>query len=134
MAVQYSVAVRNARANAVETAIGPSPVLKLRSGAPPASCAAADTGTALITIALPADHHGDAANGVKAKAGTWQAAADTAGVIGHYRIYANDGVTCHEQGTVTLPGAGGDMTVQNTNVQPGQVVTVNSHTTTEPNA
>ena len=41
MAVQLSVAVRNAMLDAIETAIGTSAVLKIRTGAPPASVATA---------------------------------------------------------------------------------------------
>ena len=43
MAVQLSVAVRNARLDAIETNIGTSAVLRIRSGAPPATCATAAT-------------------------------------------------------------------------------------------
>ena len=56
MALQYSVAVRNAQLDAVESTIGTAAVLKLydlTAGAP-ADCAAAITGTVLATITLPA--------------------------------------------------------------------------------
>ncbi|MHC2488698.1 hypothetical protein ACVII0_002490 [Sinorhizobium meliloti] len=135
MALQYSVAVRNAKLDAVETAIGASPILKIRTGAPPANCAAADTGTVLATLTLPADWMATAANGTKAKAGTWEdTSADAAGTAGHYRIYASDGITCHEQGTVTATGGGGDMTVDNVVFASGQAFTVTSYTKTAGNA
>ncbi|MDX0254261.1 hypothetical protein CN233_03745 [Sinorhizobium meliloti] len=135
MALQYSVAVRNAKLDAVETAIGASPILKIRTGVPPANCAAADTGTVLATLTLPADWMAAAANGTKAKAGTWEdTSADAAGTAGHYRIYASDGVTCHEQGTVTATGGGGDMTVDNVVFASGQAFTVTSYTKTAGNA
>ena len=44
MPVQLSTAVRNARLDAIETAIGASAILRIRSGAVPANCAAADAG------------------------------------------------------------------------------------------
>ena len=44
----------------------------VRTGAPPANCAAPDTGTLLCEIALPADWMAASAAGVKAKSGTWQ--------------------------------------------------------------
>jgi hypothetical protein len=133
--MQYSTVVRNAGLDARETAIGVSPILKLRTGAAPASPQAADTGTVVATIQLPADWLLAAAAGVKAKSGTWEdTAADAAGVIGHFRIYATDGVTCHIQGTVSLTGAGGDMTVDNTNVNAGQDVLINSFAITAGNA
>ncbi|RVQ01321.1 hypothetical protein [Sinorhizobium meliloti] len=135
MALQYSVAVRNAKLDAVETAIGASPILKIRTGVPPANCAAADTGTVLATLTLPADWMAAAANGTKAKAGTWEdTSADAAGTAGHYRIYASDGVTCHEQGTVTATGGGGDMTVDNVVFAVAQAFTVTSYTKTAGNA
>ena len=46
MALQYSTAVRNAQLDQVETTIGVSAVLKIRTGAAPATCATADSGTA----------------------------------------------------------------------------------------
>lgn len=47
MPFQFSTAARNASLDAIETAIGASPILRIRSGAPPADCAAARTGTIL---------------------------------------------------------------------------------------
>ena len=135
MALQYSVAVRNAQLDAWETAIGTSAVLKFRTGAPPASCATADSGTVLATLNLPSDWMAAASAGAKSKSGTWEdTSADAAGTIGHFRIYDSGGSTCHEQGTVTATGGGGDMTVDNTNVASGQDVLVTSYTKTAGNA
>jgi hypothetical protein len=135
MSIQQSVVVRNARLDAIEAAIGLSPILKFRTGAAPASCAAADTGTVVATLALPSDWMAAAAGGSKAKLGTWEdTQADAAGVIAHFRIYASDGTTCHLQGTVSMTGQGGDITVDNTNVQVNQDIIVNSFTITAGNA
>lgn len=135
MTLQYSVAVRNAKLDAVETAIGASAVLKIRTGAPPASVATADSGSVLATLALPADWMAAASGGTKAMAGTWQdTSADAAGVAGHFRIYATDGVTAHAQGTVTATGGGGDMTVDNTNFAAGQAFSITGFTLTAGNA
>jgi len=135
MTVQFSDAVRNARADAVETTIGTSPIMKLRTGAQPANCAAADSGTVCATLTLPSDWLSASSAGVKSKLGTWQdLLADAAGTIAHYRIYDSSGTTCHEQGSVTLTGSGGDLTLDNTNVQPNQAVTITSYSMTEGNA
>lgn len=135
MALQYSVAVRNAGLDARESAVGASAILKIRSGAQPASCATADAGTVLATIALPADWMSAAAAGVKAMLGTWaDNAADASGTAGHWRLYANDGVTCHWQGSVTATGGGGEMTVDNTNFAAGQQFTITGFTLTAGNA
>ncbi|MCU0826664.1 MAG: hypothetical protein MUE52_04500 [Tabrizicola sp.] len=129
MAFQFSTAVRNAALDAMETAIGASPVLELRTGAPPASCAAADTGTLLASMALPADFMAAASGGSKALSGTWQdMAADAAGTAAHFRI--KQGATCHVQGTVTATGGGGDMTIDNPVLALGQQVSVTAFTLT----
>lgn len=135
MALQYSVAVRNARLDVVESTIGVSAVLKIRTGAAPANCATADSGTVLATVTLPSDWMAAASAGSKAKSGTWQdTSADATGTAAHFRLYASDGATCHGQGTVTATGGGGDMTVDNTSFAAGQNFTVTSFTLTAGNA
>ena len=135
MALQLSTAVRNALLDAIETAIGTSAVLKIRSGAPPASVATADSGTVLATLTLPSDWMAAASAGSKAKSGTWEdSSANAAGTAAHYRIYASDGTTCHLQGTVTATGGGGDLTVDNTSFAAGQSFTITSYSWTAPNA
>lgn len=134
MAIQLSAAVRNARLDAIETAIGTSAVLKIRTGAAPANVATADSGTVLATLSLPSDWMGAAASGVKAKSGTWQdASADAAGTAAHYRIYASDGTTAHVQGTVTATGGGGDMTVDNVVFAAAQNFTITAFSLTDGN-
>lgn len=128
MTVQLSVSVRNGMLDGIETAIGVSAVLKLKSGAPPANCAAADSGTVIATINLASDWMAAASAGAKAFSSTplTDSSADNAGTLGHYRVYASDGTTCHMQGTITATGGGGDMTVDNTSVAAGQQVQVTS--------
>lgn len=135
MAVQLSTAVRNARLDAIETAVGASAVLKIRTGAAPANVAAADSGTVLATLSLPADWMAAASGGSKALSGTWQdATADATGTAAHFRLYASDGTTCHMQGTVSATGGGGDLTLDNTSIAAGQPVTVTGFTLTDGNA
>lgn len=135
MTLQYSTAVRNAKLDAVETAIGTSAVLKIRTGAAPANCGAADSGTVLATCNLPSDWMAAASGGTKAKSGTWEdTSADNTGTAAHFRLYASDGVTCHAQGTVTVTGGGGDMTVDNTSFAAGQAFTITGFTLTAGNA
>lgn len=135
MALQFSVQVRNSRLNAIEATIGVSAIMKIRSGAPPANCAAADSGTVLATLSLPSDWMDAAASGSVVKSGTWQdLAADAAGIAAHFRIYAADGVTCHEQGTVTATGGGGDMTVDAVAVAVGQAISITTFSVTDGNS
>jgi len=133
MPIQLSVTVRNARLDSIETTIGASPTLEIRSGAVPANCAAADAGTLLASMALPADFMAAASAGAKAILGTWQdSAANATGTAGHFRI--KQGATCHLQGTVTGTGGGGDMELNNTSIAVGQSVSVSAFTLTDGNA
>ena len=135
MAIQLSAAVRNARLDAIETAIGVSAVLKIRTGAAPANVAAADSGTVLATLTLPSDWMNAASTGTKTKLGTWQdASADAAGTAAHFRIYASDGTTAHMQGTITATAGGGDMELDNVVLAAGQAFSVTTFTLTDGNA
>jgi hypothetical protein len=137
MTLQYSETVRNAQLDAIETATGASAILKiydLTAGAP-ANCAAAITGTILATCNLPSDWMAPASGGSKAKAGTWEdASADNPGTADFWRLFANDGTTCHAQGTVTATGGGGDLTVDNPSFTAGQQFTITGFTLTAGNA
>ena len=108
MAFQQSIAVRDAKANSYETTIGTTPVMKFFTGAQPANCAAANSGTEVATGTLPSDWLAAASSGSKTLLGTWTitgiAAAGAGTNIGHYRLYASNGTTCHEQGAVTASG------------------------------
>ena len=133
--MQFSIAVRNARADAVESTIGTGAIVKIFTGAAPANCAAADSGTTLASITAPSDYMAAASAGSKAKTGTWQdLSADASGDAGHFRMYASDGTTCGIQGTVTATGGGGDMTLDNITLAATQEFTINSFTIAEGNA
>jgi hypothetical protein len=135
MSVQLSVAVRNARLDQIETTIGTAPVLRIRSGAPPANCGAARSGTVLATLTLPSDWMAAASAGAKALLGTWEdTSADATGTAGMWEIMDSSVTTCHAQGTVTATGGGGDMTVDNTSFVAAQDFKVNSFTLTDGNA
>jgi hypothetical protein len=92
MARQYSAAVRNAQADAWETAIGTSAVIKIRTGAQPATVATADSGTVLATFSLASDWCGAASAGAKVlNSLPVSTTASATGTAAHYRIYASDG-------------------------------------------
>lgn len=131
MTVQLSDAVRNAMINAYETAVGTAPQLRLYSGAPPANCAAAPTGTLLATLTLPSDWQTAASGGSGTKNGTWSGTGSVAGTMGYYRLYDSTGTTCHDQGTIGTSGA--DLIVDNTSIGVGQPITINTWTTTQGN-
>jgi hypothetical protein len=132
MTLQFSVTVRNARLDAIPTAIGASPVLKIRTGAPPANCAAADTGSLLASAQLPSTWLSDAADGVISKSGPWtDPSSDASGDAGHFRIDA--GGLCQMQGTVTATGGGGDMTVAEIEFTAGRAFSITGFAITENN-
>lgn len=135
MPLQLSTTSRNAALDAFETTVGTSPVLRIRTGSPPANCAATRTGTILATLTLPSDFMAAASGGSKAKSGTWEdSSADATGTAGHFELMDSTLTTCHAQGTVTATGGGGDMTVNNTSLAGGQPFTVTLFTISAGNA
>jgi cytochrome c5 len=143
MAVNYSTAVRIGMLDSIETAVGTSPNLLFYSGAKPTACSDAASGTLVATLALTgnsgdwmsaASAAGNVVTKVKNPASTWSATAVAAGTVGYYRIYNQAGSVCHEQGTVTATGGGGDMTIDNPVVAIGQTITVTGKTITAGNA
>jgi hypothetical protein len=135
MAIQLSTAVRNARLDAIETTAGTSAIIRIRTGAAPANCGTADSGTILAELTLPSDWMASASGGTKALAGSWQdLSANNTGTAAHFRLYDSAGTTCHLQGTVTATGGGGDMEVSSTSFTAGQSFTINTFTLTDGNA
>ena len=135
--MQFSTAVRNAIANSVEATIGTSAVLKLYqlTGAAPANCAASITATVLCSITLPVDYLSAAVNGVVSKEGDWfTASALASGTADFFRLFASDGTTCGQQGTVSGTIGGGDMTLVNPVITIGQGVIIDDYSITAPNA
>lgn len=130
MAVRHSVTVRNARLDVIESTIGASATLELRSGARPTNIGDADTGALLVSMALPADWMAAASGGIKALAGSWTNAAVASGIFGHYRL--KQGATCHEDGTCGL--AGSDIVMDSATCTAGQATTITAKTVTEGNA
>lgn len=134
MSLQLSVTVRNAMLDAIETAIGTTPYLDLRTGAQPSDCAQADSGTELSHTALPSDWLAAASSGSKAKSGTWSGTGAASGTAAHFRIKESTDTTCHIQGSVTATGGGGDLTLDNTSIASPQAITYNTFTLTAANA
>lgn len=135
MSLQFATTIRNALLDTIESDTGVSAVMKIRTGAAPANCGTADSGTVLATINLPADWMNAASSGQKTKLGTWEdVSADNTGTAAHFRIYKSDGTTCQVQGTVTATGGGGDLTLDNTSINSAQDVIVTSFTLTAPGA
>lgn len=141
MTVQWSTTVRNTRMDAWETAIGVSPFIRFYSGTEPANCGAALSGNTLLAeFALASDWSANASGGAKTLsslplATTGQAGAGAGTAATFYRIYANDGTTCHEQGKAGATGdATADITLDNVSIASGQTVQITGFTKTEAGA
>ncbi|RUR68675.1 hypothetical protein EJP67_16560 [Variovorax guangxiensis] len=135
MTIQMSTALRNALLDQIETTAGTAVKVQIRSGAQPANCAAADSGTLLAEFTLDSDWASAASAGVKTFTGLPKTAtAGATGTAAHYRFKDNAGTTTHMQGTVTATGGGGDMTIDNTSIASGQSVQITSWTITAPGA
>lgn len=135
MAIQLSTTVRNARLDSIETTVGVSAIIRIRTGSAPANCGTADSGTVLAEITCPSDWMAAASGGTKSKSGTWQdLSADATGTAAHFRLYDSAGTTCHMQGTVTATGGGGDMEVSSVSFTTGQSFTISTFTLTDGNA
>ena len=132
MALQLSVAVQNARLNAIETTIAATAKLLIYSGSAPANCAAAATGTLLATLTLPSDYFSAASGGDMAKTGTWSgtASAGSGATPSHFRLAANDGTTIGLQGTAGI--GSGDLSFDGT-ITSGQTITISTFTLTDAN-
>lgn len=134
MALQLSVQVCNARLNAIAATCGPNAVLKLRTGGKPANCGAADSGTVVASMTLPSNWMAVASSGLVNLLGTWQSLSALAdGTIAHFRIYDSAQTTCHLQGTVTITGGGGDMTLDVVTLTVGQQTLITTFTVTDGN-
>lgn len=135
MAVKWSATVRNAVLDAWETAMGTAVVVRIYSGSAPANVGDTATGTMLVTYTLASDWASAASAGSKTLASLPIAGTAAAtGTAGYYRIWASGATTCHEQGSVTATGGGGDMTISNTSITSGQAINITGFTLTAPRA
>lgn len=131
MAIFWSDTVRNATLEAWEAAIGTSARIRIYAGAVPAhESASLGSATLLAEFSLGSDWATAASGGEKVLAGLdpspgagLQTTATATGTATFYRIYASNGSTCHEQGTVGTSGA--DLIVDNTSIALGQTVRIN---------
>ncbi len=136
MALSFSDALRNARANAITTACDAgsgAAVLEIRTGSKPASPDDAATGTLLASVKLNDPSFGSSSDGVitlDVDPATADSSADATGTAAHFRIKTSAG-TGVVDGTVTATGGGGDLTLNTVSLVSGASVTITSGTITE---
>lgn len=131
MTIQLGTTLRTNMMGQYESTVGTTPKLQFRTGAQPANCAAADSGTLLAELTLPSDWMTTASAGAVALNGTWTGTGSAAGTAAHYRLKDSAGSVCHEQGSVTATGGGGDITIDNAVIASAQTVNVTSWTRTQ---
>lgn len=131
MALQFSTTDRTAFAAQLVTAAAGG-TIKFFTGSEPANCAASDPSGPVASGTLPSPAL-SAASGVATKAGTWTLTGSASGTAASFRIYDTSSA-CRMQGSVTITGSGGDMTVDNPAVASSQVITVGTFAITIGNA
>jgi hypothetical protein len=139
MSITYSYQIKNAKLDAFPSAIGVSPILMLYMGNIPANVLTSFDGSviAIAQGALPATYMAPSSNGVKMKTNNWTVTGLTAAGAGQaatfFRIFDSTGTVPHIQGSVTVVGQNGDMTLDTNLIAYTQVLTVNSFTVTSGN-
>ncbi|MDE2020957.1 MAG: hypothetical protein KGJ13_11525 [Patescibacteria group bacterium] len=131
MAAQFDSTTRNTWATDLNTALGTSALLKIFTGAPPANCGTADSGTLLATLTCAAAGFGSASSGVLTANAIASVTAGAAGTAGYFRLY-NSSVVCKAQGTVATSGA--DLNFNNVGWASGDTITISSFVLTMPGA
>jgi len=121
-------------------------ILNIYTGAAPANCEAAVTGTLLGTLPLNATPFGAAADQnpgamITAAAIVSDTTADATGVAGYFRAYSTNTaptdankVTCYIQGSAGEAADSTDLTLDDKNIVAGGTIAVTSWTITMPEA
>lgn len=99
MPFQFSPAARNNWLDSIESTTGVSAILRILTGAPPATTATAQSGTLLVPMTLPSDWMAAASGGTKGLLGVWSGTGVANGTAGYFRLLDSAGTTCHIQGT-----------------------------------
>lgn len=129
MAVKYSVALRNAQADAITTTVGAAGLLGIYSGTRPANVAAAITGTLLAMVTMGSPWAAGAAAGVVSPTVPQSdLSADNTGTATHFRQWKADGTTAVADGDVATSGA--DMNLNTVSLVAGGVFTITSFSAT----
>lgn len=133
--VHMSTALRNALLDQIETTIGTSAKIRIRSGAKPANVATASTGTLLAEITLASDWAGAASGGVKSFTSTplTDSSADASGTAGYWELLTSGG-TVHMRGDCGTSGSGKSMILSTLAIVSGQPFSVLSWSMTAPHA
>jgi hypothetical protein len=133
VALSLSTTLRNARADAVTTAIGSAGLLRIYNGTPPATVGTALSGNTKLAECVCGSPFAAAASGgvLTANAIAQENSADATGTASFYRVYKSDGTTAVIQGSVGTSGA--DLNLNTVSLVAGGPVLISSFAYTEPN-
>lgn len=133
MALKFSTALRNSRADAISTAIGNGGILRIYDGTRPAN-----VGTAVTTQVVLAELTGGSPFAPAASSGlltanviTQDPIANATGTASWFRLFQSNGTTAVIDGDVTATGGGGDLTLNTVSIASGGPVQVTSAVITE---
>lgn len=136
MALRIPNATRSAAAGAVAGLIdagsGPG-YIEIRSGTQPTAADDTATGSVLVTVELPDPSFGAAASGVSTANAIGAATATASGTAGWFRAY-DSAANKVMDGSVTVTGGGGQMTLNTTTISIGTDIAVTAWTITMPAA
>lgn len=108
--------------------------IEIRTGAAPATCETADSGTLLGTLPMSDPSFGSAAAGVATAASiTGDSVADASGTAGHFRVKDSDG-NVEFQGNITASAGGGALELDDVNIVAGGQINITSFTLTQPDS
>ena len=140
MAVRLSTGMRNAMLDGLKSNMNGG-VIRLYSGAQPASADYEETGTLLAIVTESSGtgglDMGTAASGVLPKDATvWSGVGLADGVASWFRFYGSAGTSGSSASEKRIDGnagvSGSDITLKNTSITPGQTVTVDAMNITQP--
>lgn len=137
-ALKYKATLKNSMLEAIETAINAgtgAAKLQVFAHTTTPTIAAADGGTKLVEITLPANPFAAASGGAISKTGTWSSTSATAtGAFKYFRIKTSAGGTGANtaivQGTAGINSGTFDLEFDSASVTAGQTVTVSTFTIT----
>lgn len=132
MTVSASTTLRNARNDAITTALGNGSLINVYSGTRPANVAASITGTLLGTMTGGTPFAPASSAGVlTANTITQDSSADNTGTASHYRHWQSNGTTGVMDGTAATSGQ--DMTLNTTSIVAGGPISCSSYVLTDGN-
>jgi len=136
MATRISTAAQNASANAVGALVDAGSgagYVEIRTGSQPATANTAASGSVLATITYSDPAFGSASSGVITADITpaLTVAASGTGSAGGFRVYDSDANGIWD-GSITVSGGGGDMTVNTVSLVIGVNFTITAQTYTQP--